>query len=117
MICNFKERMFQVVKDGDLLQIGNLKVRALSTPCHTSTHICYFVEDESQVQKAVFTGDTLFIAGCGRFFEGTANQMHTALNYKLAKLPDETVILSFSIIFHLQNFRVFTVVMNILLLI
>ncbi|KAI8055652.1 Metallo-dependent phosphatase-like protein [Syncephalis plumigaleata] len=45
----------------------------MATPCHTSGHICYYVVDptaESQSeQRAVFTGDTLFIGGCGRFFE------------------------------------------------
>lgn len=35
--------------------------------------------------------DTLFVSGCGRFFEGTAEEMHTALNERLAKLPDDTV--------------------------
>lgn len=40
--------------------------------------------------KAVFTGDTLFLGGCGRFFEGTADQMYSALIEKLSKLPDET---------------------------
>ena len=39
----------------------------------------------------VFTGDTLFIAGCGRFFEGTGAEMHAALSY-LATLPGETVV-------------------------
>lgn len=39
----------------------------------------------------VFTGDTLFIAGCGRFFEGTGGEMIKALNY-LSTLPDETVV-------------------------
>ena len=39
----------------------------------------------------VFTGDTLFIAGCGRFFEGTGAEMHAALSY-LGTLPNETVV-------------------------
>lgn len=38
-----------------------------------------------------FPGDTMFIAGCGKFFEGTADQMYKALVEKLAKLPDATV--------------------------
>lgn len=40
----------------------------------------------------MFTGDTLFLGGCGRFFEGTADQMYEALIGKLAKLPDETKV-------------------------
>ena len=39
----------------------------------------------------VFTGDTLFISGCGRFFEGTADQMYNALITILSKLPGNTV--------------------------
>ncbi len=41
---------------------------------------------------AVFTGDTLFVGGCGRFFEGTADQMYHALIQKLAKLPKNTLV-------------------------
>ncbi|KAF5644372.1 hydroxyacylglutathione hydrolase [Fusarium sp. NRRL 25303] len=52
--------------------------------------ICFFFQDGDQ--KAVFTGDTLFIGGCGRFFEGTAEEMHVALNKHLASLPDDTVV-------------------------
>lgn len=61
---------------------------SLATPCHTQDSICYFVQgavsrydacldrlptlftDVQNDQRAVFTGDTLFVAGCGRFFEG-----------------------------------------------
>lgn len=53
-------------------------------------HICYFVQTPARDNKAVFTGDTLFLGGCGRFFEGTADQMYSALIDKLSKLPDET---------------------------
>ena len=63
---------------------------ALHTPCHTQDSICYFAEDGDD--RAVFTGDTLFIGGCGRFFEGTPEQMHKALNETLAALPDTTKV-------------------------
>lgn len=65
-------------------------MKALHTPCHTQDSICYFFEDGDQ--RAVFTGDTLFIGGCGRFFEGTPEEMHKALNGTLAKLPDDTKV-------------------------
>ncbi|KAM0787801.1 hypothetical protein ACM66B_003855 [Microbotryomycetes sp. NB124-2] len=81
----------KLLKDQDKFEIGNLKVTALHTPCHTQDHICYFVEDEAKNERAVFTGDTLFVSGCGRFFEGTPEEMNAALNDKLAKLPDDTV--------------------------
>ena len=46
----------------------------------------------SDIKRAVFTGDTLFVGGCGKFFEGTAAEMHAALNKTLATLPDDTAV-------------------------
>ncbi|KAA0201074.1 hypothetical protein HAZT_HAZT001037 [Hyalella azteca] len=69
------------VKHGDTLSVGRLHISCLATPCHTRGHICYHVtcpEDGTRT-PAVFTGDTLFLGGCGKFFEGDAEQMHTAL--------------------------------------
>ncbi|XP_072388566.1 hydroxyacylglutathione hydrolase, mitochondrial isoform X1 [Diabrotica undecimpunctata] len=77
------------VKQGDKFQIGDITVECLFTPCHTSGHICYYLTAPGQ-DPAVFTGDTLFIAGCGRFFEGTAEQMYSALVEKLGNLPENT---------------------------
>jgi hydroxyacylglutathione hydrolase len=62
-----------------------LTFRVLDTPGHTRGHICYVGEG------ALFCGDTLFAAGCGRLFEGTAEQMHASLE-KLAALPDDTLV-------------------------
>ena len=77
--------------DGSKFSIGkNIEVTALYTPCHTQDSICWFMEDKSKDERAVFTGDTLFIGGCGRFFEGTAIEMNTALNKTLASLPGDT---------------------------
>ena len=72
------------------------------TPCHTTGHICYFFTGGGDT-PSVFTGDTLFLGGCGRFFEGTADQMHEALVGKLAKLPDETVTNNEPHIMHLSG--------------
>merc|ERR1711977_611229 len=58
-------------------------VKALHTPCHTQDSICFFFEDGNE--RAVFTGDTLFIGGCGRFFEGTPEEMDKALKQTLGK--------------------------------
>ncbi|XP_075035382.1 hydroxyacylglutathione hydrolase, mitochondrial isoform X1 [Mixophyes fleayi] len=72
-------------------QVGSLNVKCLFTPCHTSGHICYYVtKPNSSEQPAVFTGDTLFVAGCGKFFEGTAEEMYKALIEILGRLPPET---------------------------
>ncbi|KAM0475332.1 hypothetical protein ACHAPX_007086 [Trichoderma viride] len=74
----------------ETFQIGDISVRAVHTPCHTQDSICYFMEDSTG--KAVFTGDTLFISGCGKFFEGNAAEMHEALNNRLGALPEDTVV-------------------------
>jgi hydroxyacylglutathione hydrolase len=50
------------------------------------------MRDKTTDEKVVFTGDTLFIGGCGKFFEGSAEQMHAALNKILGALPDDTKI-------------------------
>ena len=74
------------VVDGDTLQVGASSVRVLSTPCHTRGHVLYLVDD-----KILFTGDTLFVNGCGRFFEGSAEEMLAAMD-KIAALPEDTLI-------------------------
>ncbi|KAI0463500.1 hypothetical protein LJB42_002500 [Komagataella kurtzmanii] len=80
-------------KSNETLKLGkNLKITALHTPCHTQDSICWYVEDSESGKKAVFTGDTLFTSGCGRFFEGTGEEMDIALNKILASLPDGTVV-------------------------
>ncbi|KAM4820140.1 hydroxyacylglutathione hydrolase, mitochondrial isoform 3-T3 [Thomomys bottae] len=74
-----------------MLQVGSLSVKCLSTPCHTSGHICYFVSKPGGSEPpAVFTGDTLFVAGCGKFYEGTADEMYKALLEILGRLPPDT---------------------------
>ncbi|PVF92126.1 Metallo-hydrolase/oxidoreductase [Serendipita vermifera] len=78
------------VKDNDEITLGeSIKIRCLATPCHTRDSICYYATEGDQ--KAVFTGDTLFQGGCGRFFEGTPAEMHKALSY-LGTLPDDTIV-------------------------
>lgn len=76
-----------MVDEGDTVRIGNLEARFFFIPCHTSGHIAAYFEAE----KSVFTGDTLFMAGCGRLFEGTASDMHNNM-VKLMQLPDDTRI-------------------------
>ncbi|CUS14019.1 unnamed protein product, partial [Tuber aestivum] len=85
------EGVTRELADQESFKIGEgITVKSLHTPCHTQDSICYYVEDSGD--KAAFTGDTLFIAGCGRFFEGTAQEMHKALNSTLGSLPDETKV-------------------------
>jgi hydroxyacylglutathione hydrolase len=72
------------LEEGDSIDVGRERARILFIPAHTRGHIAY-VFDASQ---ALFCGDTLFAAGCGRLFEGTPEMMYDALCVKLAKLPD-----------------------------
>jgi hydroxyacylglutathione hydrolase len=80
----------QTPQSGASFNIGAIAVKALYTPCHTQDSICWFMQDGTD--KVVFTGDTLFHGGCGRFFEGSAAEMDTALNKTLAALPNDTKV-------------------------
>jgi len=81
------------VSHGDELDVGSVHVTCLSTPCHTTGHVCYYVTQPGHGdEKIVFTGDTLFLGGCGRFFEGTAEEMYEALVGKLGSLPGDTKV-------------------------
>jgi len=84
-----------LVGDNDRFTVGKaLDVKCLATPCHTRDSICYYVTDTSSSSggaSAVFTGDTLFIGGCGMFFEGIGAEMHAAFELLRAALPDDTV--------------------------
>jgi hydroxyacylglutathione hydrolase len=77
----------QAVDDGDTVEVASLKGRVIGIPAHTNGHIAYYFPE----LNAVFTGDTLFIAGCGRVFEGRAQTMVDSLA-KLAALPDSTQV-------------------------
>ena len=75
------------VTEGDVISLGQHNAKVISTPGHTSGHIVYhFAEDH-----ALFCGDTLFVMGCGRLFEGTPEQMWNSLQ-KLKALPPSTRI-------------------------
>ena len=71
--------------EGDEIVIGELKAKVLFIPGHTKGHIAYLFE------YRLFCGDTLFAAGCGRLFEGTAEQMHNSLS-RLQQLPPDTLV-------------------------
>jgi hydroxyacylglutathione hydrolase len=77
----------RLVKEGDVVTIGSHRAVVLETPAHTAGHITYHFADDA----ALFPGDTLFAMGCGRLFEGTAEQMFANMQ-RLAALPPETHI-------------------------
>ena len=75
------------LKDGDVLNFGDETIQITETPAHTSGHICFFFPQS----KVLFSGDTLFAMGCGRLFEGTAEELFSAFDY-FKTLPDDTKI-------------------------
>lgn len=73
------------VQEGDKITVAGSEFSIFFVPGHTAGHIAYYSH------PYLFCGDTLFSAGCGRIFEGTAQQMFESL-IKLADLPDETQV-------------------------
>jgi hydroxyacylglutathione hydrolase len=73
------------VGEGDTYKLGTEEARVYDVPGHTRGHIAYWFAGS----RALFCGDTLFLMGCGRLFEGTPQQMWSSLS-KLKALPPET---------------------------
>jgi len=73
------------VAEGDVYALGGAKAQIFDIPGHTRGHIAFWFVDS----KALFCGDTLFLMGCGRLFEGTPSQMWSSLS-KFRRLPDDT---------------------------
>ena len=89
--------------EGQVLEFGKIKLKALNTPGHSPDSISIVLEHEGK-DKAVFTGDTLFIGDCGRpdlresgggqeaLREELAKNMYSSLREKLMKLADDVVL-------------------------
>lgn len=77
------------IADGNMLELGNVQIRAIATPGHTDSHMAYLVNDTH-----LLTGDALFIRGCGRtdFQSGDAGSLYDAVTEKLFTLPDDTLV-------------------------
>lgn len=75
------------LNDGDRFLLGRQAIDAIATPGHTLGHFVYHCPDSD----ALFCGDTLFSLGCGRLFEGRAEQMWQSLQ-RLKALPPQTRI-------------------------
>lgn len=73
------------VSGGDVFRFGAHKAQVIFTPGHTVDHIIYYVP----AAKAAFVGDTIFVLGCGRLFEGSPEDMFGSMA-AIAGLPDET---------------------------
>ncbi|CAL1276815.1 unnamed protein product [Larinioides sclopetarius] len=85
------ESLTEKVSHNQTFKIGDLVFKCLHTPCHTSGHVCYFIDGDSYREPICFSGDTLFVAGCGRFFEGSAKDMSHSLSL-LSTLPLNTKV-------------------------
>ncbi len=82
------ECVSQRVKDGEIIAVDGLTLRALYTPGHTNESYSFLMDDR------VFTGDTLLIRGTGRtdFQNGDARAQYDSLFNKLLKLPEDTLV-------------------------
>ena len=78
----------RLLGDGDLLNFGKFSLKAIGTPGHTGGCMSYFVDG------VLFTGDALFVRGCGRtdFQEGNSQTLFKSVREKLFSFPDETLI-------------------------
>ncbi|WP_343699356.1 hydroxyacylglutathione hydrolase [Caulobacter sp.] len=77
----------RVVRDGDVVMLGETRFEVIDSGGHTLGHVAY----HDAADALAFVGDTLFALGCGRLFEGTAEQMWGSLA-RLTALPDATTI-------------------------
>lgn len=77
--------MDQGVHEGDIISQSGITLFIIETPGHTLGHIVFYWKDRA----ALFSGDTMFSMGCGRLFEGTAEDMYNSF-HKLKALPDDT---------------------------
>lgn len=77
-----------VVKEGDVIQVGNVKLKVIHTPGHSAGGICLYLDG------MVFTGDTLFVGSVGRTdFPGSSWEvLEASIRHKLYVLPGETVV-------------------------
>ncbi|MCM8729517.1 hydroxyacylglutathione hydrolase [Hephaestia sp. GCM10023244] len=75
------------LREGDTVTIGRHVAIVIETPAHTAGHISFHLAGD----HIVFVGDTLFAMGCGRLFEGDADQMFANMQ-RLKALPDDTIV-------------------------
>lgn len=82
----------QLVRDGDTVHLGGRTAQVIATPGHTSSSVCYYLPpSDDERSGSVFTGDTLFVGGCGRPMECDARVLWKSLT-RLTALPDDTLV-------------------------
>lgn len=77
------------IKDGEVLKVGNIEIKAIASPGHTDCHFAYLVNGNH-----LLTGDALFIRGCGRtdFQSGNAGDLYDSITQKFFTLSDDTLV-------------------------
>lgn len=91
-----------IAKDGERLNVGNIRFEVLHTPGHTMESTCYLLRDESGTEVALFSGDTLFIGDVGRpdlaqkaadmTQEQLAEMLYDSLRTKIIPLSDDIIV-------------------------
>lgn len=90
-----------IATDGEILELGDIKIKVLHTPGHTMESTTYLLIDEEGNEKAIFTGDTLFIGDVGRpdlavktdlTREDLASHLFDSLRNKIMTLPDNVIV-------------------------
>ncbi len=91
-----------IAKDDEELKLGNVKIKVLHTPGHTMESACYLLIDEQGKEKALFSGDTLFIGDVGRpdlaqkavhmTTEELAATLYDSLRNKIMPLPGDVIV-------------------------
>lgn len=90
-----------IAQDGQIFEVGKIKIKVLHTPGHTMESSCYLLIDENGVESCIFTGDTLFIGDVGRpdlaqksnlTIEDLASYLYTSLQTKIMTLPDNLIV-------------------------
>lgn len=86
----FGKKNVHTIAEGDRIPIGDHSITVLATPGHSATSVCFYAKAaDEQSRDIVWTGDTLFVGGCGRVFSGLWHEMYQSL-MRLKGLPDET---------------------------
>jgi hydroxyacylglutathione hydrolase len=90
-----------IATDGQVFEVGKIKIKVIHTPGHTMESTCYLLFDESGKLYSIFTGDTLFIGDVGRpdlaqksdlTVHDLAGFLYTSLNEKIMTLPDDIIV-------------------------
>lgn len=90
-----------IAVDGEELKVGKLTIKVIHTPGHTEESTCYLLLDENKKEKALFSGDTLFIGDVGRpdlaaksnlTIEDLAGSLYDSLRNKILPLPDDILV-------------------------